>query len=245
MDKTKLVAQLYYDVISRVIPGVMSLVMISSALGRDLGSLVADPFLGAPALRGSPLFLGIALVGAAYMLGQLLAPLSDLYERRVVDDAVPRRYWVYPAAALDEGEHPAPVRRFVLRELGGEGEGASPGAESIRRVVFLWYDWLRVWRPDAGGRVEKIRAEYRMFGGVAVASLGAISLHLLRALVEASLPSLSFLLAGLLMAAFSTWGMVRMFRTFQWSVLNQYFVAKEGAPAELPAPPTHVGAGPA
>ena len=66
MDAIKLIPQLFYDVISRVIPGVVALVLVASALGSDLGALVAGPFAGSPSLQQSALFLGVGVLGAAY-----------------------------------------------------------------------------------------------------------------------------------------------------------------------------------
>jgi hypothetical protein len=102
-------------------------------------------------------------------------------------------------------------------------------------ALFVWYDWLRVWKPEAGMRVTKLRAEYRMFGGIAAASWFAAVLHLSLALVGSVRFQAGFLLVGLLVVGFASWGMVRTYRTFQWSVLNQYYVTG-GVRAEAPAP---------
>ncbi len=224
METLKLLPQLFYDLISRVIPGVIALVLIAHALERDLGNLVSGPFTGAPSLQDSPLFLGIAMVGAAYIVGQILAPVSDLYERRLIGRVVPARYWLFPAALQAESPYPAAMRQFLHQEL---GEGMAAGAaKRFTVVLFVWYDWLRVWKPEAGMRVTKLRAEYRMFGGIAVASWFAGILHLFLSLVGAVAFQVWFLPVGLLLAVFASWGMVRTYRTFQWSVLNQYYVAR-------------------
>ncbi|HET9982979.1 MAG TPA: hypothetical protein VFQ38_05315 [Longimicrobiales bacterium] len=231
MDAIKLVPQLFYDVISRVIPGVMALVLIAAALGRDLGAMVVGPFAGAPALQGSALFLSVAVIGAAYIVGQLLGPVSDFFERRIASVFVPRSYWLRPEALARGGRYPASMRRLLLAELELADDGDAGAGERLTATIFLWYDWLRVWQPEAGARVEKLRAQYRMFGGIAVAAFFAAFAHVLVHVLGAGRFAPDFVAAALAMALFSSWGMVRMYRTFQWSVLNQYFVSRAGAAA--------------
>lgn len=227
MDTNKILPQLFFDVISRIIPGVLAMVLVSSALGRDLGSLVTGPFAGAPSLRASPLFLSLAIVGGAYIIGQLIAPLSDLYERRIIGTLVPRGYWVFPAAVGPASPYPPAMRRFIAQELALEEGGAAASSERYGALLFVWYDWLRVWQPEAGARVEKIRAEYRMFGGVAVAALLALCLHGLRSLLGPGGVLPLFIAGDASMFVFASWGLARTYRTFQRSVLNQYYVARE------------------
>src|SRR5512140_669745 len=118
MDALKLIPQLFYDVISRVIPGVVALVLIAAALGSDLGALVVGPFRGAGALAQSALFLGIGVIGASYIAGQMIAPVSDFYERYVVTALVPRSFWFMPGALGPDSHYPDALQLFLLRELG-------------------------------------------------------------------------------------------------------------------------------
>ncbi len=226
MDALKLIPQLFYDVISRVIPGVVALVLVALALGSNVGALAAGPFSGAPALRDSPLFLGVALIGAAYIAGQMIAPVSDFYERYIVGAIVPARFWMMPGAVSPGSQYPENMQAFLLRELGlGDGDRQLAAAR-FRAVVFVWYDWLRVWQVPAGARVEKIRSEYRMFGGVAVAAFGATLVHLGRALLVSGALQPFYVATGLLLFLFSSWGMARTYRTFERSVANQYYVSR-------------------
>ncbi len=226
MDALKLIPQLFYDVISRVIPGVVALVLVALALGSNVGALAAGPFNGAPALRDSALFLGVALIGAAYIAGQMIAPISDFYERYVVGAIVPRGFWMMPGAVSPGSQYPETMQRFLLRELGLDEENRQLAGTRFSASVFVWYDWLRVWQVPAGARVEKIRSEYRMFGGVAVAAFAATLLHLGRALLVSGTLEPLFVATGLLVFLFSSWGLARTYRTFERSVANQYYVSK-------------------
>lgn len=227
METLRLLPQVFYDLISRVIPGVIGLVLISYALERDLGSLISGPFAGAPALQTSPLFLGIATIGASYIMGQITAPISDLYERRLVSSLVPVGYWTFPAALQPDSAYTDAFRAFIGRELELQQPDPSLAARRFHAMLFVWYDWLRVWKPEAGMRVTKLRAEYRMFGGIAVSSIFAVGLHIVLSLVGQARLVPAFGIIGLLVTAFASWGMVRTYRTFQWSVLNQYYVGKQ------------------
>lgn len=234
MDALKLIPQLFYDVISRVIPGIVTLVLIASALGQNLGDLAAGPFSGAPSLAGSALFLGVALIGAAYIAGQMIAPVSDFYERYVVGALVPASFWMMPGALGPKSHYPEAMQLFLLRELGLREDSRQLAGARFRVALFVWYDWLRVWQVPAGARVEKIRSEYRMFGGVAVAAFAATMVHVGRALLVAGTLKPLFVAAGVLVFVFSSWGMARTYRTFERSVVNQYYVSKVEA-AQPPA----------
>ncbi len=237
MDALKLIPQLLYDVISRVIPGVVALVLVAAAMGSDLGALVAGPFRGASALQQSALFLGIGVIGASYIVGAMISPVSDFYERYVVGALMPRSFWLLPGALAPGSHYPAPMQRFLLRELDLTDESRALAAARFRGALFVWYDWLRVWQPQAGSRVEKIRSEYRMFGGVAVGAFAAVLIHLIRALASGAPLQPLFVIMGLLLFVFASWGMARMFRTFERSVVNQYYVSKEEpVRAEPPVP---------
>ncbi len=227
MDALKLIPQLFYDVISRVIPGVVALVLIAAALGSDLGALVAGPFRGAGALSASALFLGVGVIGASYIAGQMIAPVSDFYERYVVTRLMPRNFWLMPSALGPGSHYPDALQLFLLRELGLSDEDRGMAANRFRVALFVWYDWLRVWQVQAGARVEKIRAEYRMFGGVAVAAFAATVAHTIRAALGFASPQPLFIGAGVLLFVFASWGMARTYRTFERSVVNQYYVSKE------------------
>jgi len=226
MDALKLIPQLFYDVISRVIPGVVTLILVASALGTNFGVLVTGPFGGAPALRDSALFLGVGVIGASYIAGQMLAPLSDFYERYVVTALLPRSFWFMPAALGPDSHYPEAMQLFLLSELGLGDENRKLAGERFRVALFVWYDWLRVWQVQAGARVEKIRSEYRMFGGVAVAAFAATAAHALRGLLLPDTLQPLFLAMGGLLFVFSSWGMARTYRTFERSVVNQYYVSR-------------------
>ncbi len=227
MDALKLIPQLFYDVISRVIPGVVALVLVAQALGSDLGALASGPFHGAGALTQSALFLGVVVIGASYIAGQMIAPVSDFYERYVVTRLMPRSFWFMPSALGPASHYPDALQLFLLRELGLSDADRGMAANRFRGALFVWYDWLRVWQVQAGARVEKIRAEYRMFGGVAVAAFAATVAHLVRSLSGYASPQPIFIGAGLLLFVFASWGMARTYRTFERSVVNQYYVSKE------------------
>lgn len=230
MDFLKFIPQLFYDLISRVIPGGFLLLALAIVTSTPFGNGLTDFFVGAPALQQSPFFLGLTIFVVSYIVGQLLAPLSDLYERRLIFPIVPKS-WRVTADALED-QNPthftASMGGHLAAELNLEKIQKSLREVTFQKAVFVWYDWLRSWDPEAGARAAKVRAEYRMHAGLATASWLAL---VVRIGVQIGARSWSGWPLGLGMACvggLGTWGLIRTFRTFQWIVMNQHYVARAG-----------------
>jgi len=230
MDFLKFIPQLFYDLISRVVPGGFLLFATAMVTSAPVGRQLTDVFAGAPALQQSAFFLGLTIFVVSYIVGQLLAPLSDLYERRLVSPIVPKSLRVAVDALEDEhSTHFIPPMRDSLSadlDLGRIPRNLREA--TFQKAVFIWYDWLRIWDPEAGARAAKVRAEYRMHAGLATASWLALIVSMGVQIGAYSWNGWPLALGVACIGGLSTWGLIRTFRTFQWIVLNQYYVARAG-----------------
>lgn len=229
MDEVKpseiveIVPQFFYDLISRVLPGGFALFTVSWATGKPLGAALSGPFSGAPALQDSAFALALVFFATSYLVGQLLAPITDLYERKVL--AVVSRPSFNYLRAIFGGEEGYP--EWVIKTLAGEA--LSTGKESrdlsdqeCRTYLFLCYDSLRVVLPEVGARSAKIRAEYRMHEALAMAGALGCVMHLLSVVLNWRAISPAFLATSLSILVATSWGATRTYRVFQKSVFHNY-----------------------
>ncbi len=105
MDALKLIPQLFYDLISRVLPGCVAIILLAASTDTKLGKMMADPWEGASAMQGSALLLGFGFVVTAYLVGQVLSPVSDLVERRVLERLFSAYYRVLEMGLSPKGEY--------------------------------------------------------------------------------------------------------------------------------------------
>jgi hypothetical protein len=160
--------------------------------------------------------------------GQIISPLSEFVENRIVKRLFPAYFLVLKNALSSNSKYSPGVRKLFLIELGFEQETEPKPitAEQSSKAVFVWYDWLRVNDPDAGARAAKIRAEYRMHSQNVVAFSIALMVHLVLAYFR--LTGLKPILITVLClgALMSLWATARTFRNFQWAVIQQFYAVK-------------------
>jgi hypothetical protein len=229
MDVLKLIPQLFFDLISRVIPGSIAIVLISIAADIKLGKATTDFSEGVRTLQDSALVLGLGFLIAAYLFGQIISPISDLIETRIVRRLFRAKCQVLKDAISSDSEYPPAVRNLLIREMGVETEDAnSVKARQYSQAVFLWYDWLRVNNPDAGDRVAKMRAEYRMHSQNAVALFISLAVHLttIIACPHKGNFKIAFIVVVVLASLASLWANARAYQTFQRAVIHLFYSAK-------------------
>jgi hypothetical protein len=226
MEILKLVPQLFYDLISRIVPGSVAIIMTAIATDSKLGRVFTDVWDGAKAIQDSALFLGFGFLAAAYLAGQIMSPISDLVEDRIAKRLFPTHYHVLGRAISNSSGYPPLMRKFFIKELGIEKD-TDVSKIATGEAVFVWFDWLRINDPDAGARAAKIRAEYRMHSQDVVAFTASLAAHLTSAYVlQRSSPQPAFIIAVIIAVLASLWATARTYRTFQWSVINQFYSAK-------------------
>ncbi len=240
MDVLRLIPQLYYDLVSRVFPGGMTILAVTLAVDFKLGSVLAYVLEGAPPLQQSTFVLGLVVFIASYLTGQLVAPLSDSLERHVAARLFPAHFRAVRDAATTGGGYSSEISQFVRDELAyGHGSDISALKDAdYERAVAVWLDWLLVHDVSAGERASKVRAEYRLYGGVAVAAFAFIVIHPAASLARAIRLNGYLLLLAAVIGALCLWGLARTYRVFQWTIIDSYYLKTTMPEAEKPQAPS-------
>jgi hypothetical protein len=228
MDASKLIPQLFFDLIARVVPGSLAIIMIAIAANIKLGKLITDFWDGAQAIQESGLFLGLGFFLAAYLIGHLISPIGIWIEEQVIRRLFPTYYRVLQDAVLDGSDYSPSIRNFFMKEMGfkkGMDIRKVP-ANQYEKMVFVWNDWLQVNNPDVGTRAAKVRAEYRMHSENVVVFFGALVLHLIVTYEHQGYPNFIFIGAVAIAGLVSLWATARMYRTFQWAVIQNFYSVK-------------------
>ena len=236
MDVVRLIPQLYYDLLSRVFPGGMTILAITLAVDFKLGSILAYVLEGAPPLLGSVIVLALIVFIAAYLTGQIIAPLSGFLESHVATRLFPVHFRVVRETATTGAGYSTEIRTFLRDEL-SRGHGADLTVlkdADYERAVAVWHDWLLIHDSGIGDRASKVRAEYRMYGGLAVAAIAFIVIHLAASLAPEVRMNGYLLLLATVIGALCIWGMARTYRVYQRTIINSYYLEKTMPDAEKP-----------
>ncbi len=228
MDALKLIPQLFYDLISRVLPGSVLIILLAASTDSKLGKVTTDFWEGATAIQESALLLGFGFVVAAYLVGQIIAPISDFIENTVVRRLFPAYFQVLQIGVSSKGAYSANMRKVLLQELGVEKDDdlSQITPSQYQKAVFVWYDWLRVNFQEAGANAAKIRAEYRMHSQNTVAFIATLAAHLIWSYTQQSEPNLALIIVTVIAGLLSLWAIARTYRTFQWAVIQQFYAVK-------------------
>ncbi len=141
MDALKILPQAFFDLIARVVPGLVALLLLAwfepstwDAITTTFGRLTGK--------TGTELSLWL-LLGAAYVVGHLLSPVTKSVQ------------WITERYPRVEGEGDKKKRFWLRVNTKSELKKFKPDSSK--------YDWLRVHWPDAGGLSAKLRAEFTLY----------------------------------------------------------------------------------
>jgi hypothetical protein len=141
MEFGKLVPQIFFDILTRFVPGAVLLCSWIVFLGRDDWRRLLDALLGGNLHDDNALPVSmLAVLFLSFLLGYLLAPLARGMQR------------------LNE------VPPLVTKGTRRRWFANDPDAEAR-------FDWLRAHQPAAGALCAKVRAEYTMYYALSVAFL--------------------------------------------------------------------------
>ena len=101
-----------------------------------------------------------------------------------------------------------------------------PTGAQYRQATYIWYDLVQLSSEPSNSRLGKMRAEYRMLEGLYTAFALTLPIYLgwwvsTRGAVKTEL--LLIATAGFVL---SCWSAVRLFQTFQRSVINEYYLTR-------------------
>jgi hypothetical protein len=225
MEAPRLVPQLFYDLIGRVIPGAVTILGITIALQIDLSVLLSSPFSQIPPLRESSLFLSTVFLAAAYLVGHMVAPLSDLL-RPLLKLLAPSHFDILRKLVQgDDRGYTSRIVHFFQEQAEFTPNGIHPDKSRYEYLTYIWADWLHIEHPDTGARLAKIRAECRLHSELATAGVLMLLSHIGAFLLGQSPLSVPLLVAAAVIGILSAWSYARHFRIFQWGVINNYYAA--------------------
>jgi hypothetical protein len=220
MDALKVIPQVFFDLIARVVPGTVAIILISIALPQDTWSGITQ-FLKDDApkvITDSATLWVLTLIELSYVVGHLLSPISKMLEKTVDDllasDGVIKKLFSDKPGATPE------LVEFIKKQLGNP----TSYQEYFEDELWIWYDWLRLFNPDAGSLTARIRSEYAMYYALSIAFALALGIYLY---FEAPVESFLFLFT----VGISLFLLVRAIRwlktewTFKLSVRNFYILS--------------------
>jgi hypothetical protein len=168
MESLKIIPEIFFDLIARVVPGGVGLVAYLLLSGKSW-QFCLDTSLGS-SLAGSLSVAILIFLVAAYLVGQLLSPAAKLVQRIGEDypiglETVPKLVGRIKKKYGEEGKNCPDLTKLIAYP--------PPKAEG--------YDWLRLHYPGVGDQCAKIRAEFTMHNGLAVVLLLTAIAYPLRA----------------------------------------------------------------
>ena len=245
MNDIKVIPQVFYDVIARIIPGTVAILALMSASNRKLQDVITILFNGSTELTNSTFVLILTLLVLAFLLGHFISALSDFFLLRWILTKPLRSFFKILQDTLNElcnDNLEKRVSQLIEDTVGSstptqEEVTQKPHKEKSKRVepevaaFYLWYDRVRVLNPDVGSRLAKLRAEYHMRERIAQALLIALLLHILLFIFTSRKPPelivswnwyfFFFSIGGYLIARIAT---VKACKTLQRSVISHFFL---------------------
>jgi len=239
MEISKIIPEIYYDLLGRVIPGLMALWIWCDALGYDWVTITVGIYVGSKTLSESVFVLVVTTLLMAYLVGYLIGPLSNFVHSKVLAKMFPSFFNVLKDASSNgPNQYPTEFREFFRNEtsriLRTATETAS--ASEYRRITYLWYDWVRITDPTAGTRLAKIRAEYRMLEGLCVVFGTAILGYVTSVWLISKAIDWGFIIGCTLVTIILVLNASRLFQTFQWAVINHYYQLKNSSSSNFSDP---------
>ena len=206
-ESLKLVPQVFFDLIARVVPGAVATVACLLLTGSTWSSVVATVIGGRADAESFPVISMLLFVFSSYVIGQIISPLVKLLQRLTESDVVDRCF-----------------RQFPLIGKYCDIECPKPKAPDGD------YDFLRSHHPAIGEMCQKIRAEFLMHYGIAVVFLASAVCSLLPTASPAIGDSYSrcFVLCALLIGAAVTTIRARATRDTHEKTIEKFAKALKG-----------------
>jgi hypothetical protein len=173
MEFGKLIPQVFFDILARIIPGSVVVVAWIVLLGHDRWSKLLDMLLGGHLAHDNVVPAAtLAILGFSFIIGHVIAPFGKLVQR------LNEQSWFIPNKIV----------RFIPSKFAKKDDRnfieisqiVNDDDEARKKRTWLvekddeagnMYDWLRAYHSDQGALCAKIRAEFTMYDALAVAFL--------------------------------------------------------------------------
>lgn len=228
MDASKIIPQFYFDMIARVVPGVVTLTGISIASETNIiHSQIKN--IGIEGLSDSTWFFIFLYFLASYVIGHLLSPFGDLWQRKVLEN-IPFLKSKFHLLANAVKRDESPYSDDIIEFIESNTDYHRRPKEEHTPTLFIWSDFLRQVNPDVGARLVKLRAEYNMGASVSAGALVMLMYHGIKVAVSDVSISLPFIAISFLIFVSASLATVNSYYIFQRSTLANYYVIKKLKP---------------
>jgi hypothetical protein len=159
MDALKEIPQIFFDLIARVIPGLLALFVLDCD-GVLQWSRVVSSVSGSRSQESNSFGLSLLIaIAAAYLIGHMLSLIS-----KQLESLADYSGFTYRAVKnIEKDLHRPPVS---WAEVSLEAEEVRKKDWTSNDEIWQKYDWLRVNKPSAGSLAVRMRAEYTMYFSV-------------------------------------------------------------------------------
>jgi hypothetical protein len=168
MEALKIIPQVFFDIIARVVPGCTAIVAWLLLLQKTW-ELSMSGLFGTSFAKDSTTLSFLIFLGAGYVAGELISPLAKGMQR--INKNIPFSLKEYKELKSrrdkkrEEEEQEKTELQKVKVPSGTEHANASKKTFSEED---LSYDRLRLQHPEVGALCAKIRAEFTMHNALAV-----------------------------------------------------------------------------
>lgn len=239
-SQIKSIPQIFYDVISRVIPGSVSIIGIMMALDTTISETIFLPFLEVKAFSDSSIFLVMIFLVCAYILGHLFNPIGDLLYTHLLSKIF-KSYANVLYTVVNSPEKcklSSKIIEFINKIDIKKGQSNSQEEknndwkeksnemdEDYLSLIYAWSDWLRNQDSNMGARLVKLRAEYNLHAELGVAGMVTVLIHI----IAIPKPSWDYELIAIaaIVSVLSSLNYLKAFRVFQISVINNYYATHD------------------
>lgn len=231
MNILDLIPQLYYDVISRIIPGFATILLLFVILDLQLGSLFSEIFDTLNPILNSLFFIILFLIVAGYSIGHILETFGSFIEWKIIHKIFKGKYKVPVKIIIDENFFPSSIRDFLLKEINeniknAEEKNIHLSMYDCRKIIYLWVDWIQLNHPDVSVGLMKILAEYRMHRHNSVGVIFVLMMYLISVAFWGNTINLFVLVALVFLALVCFRATAIMHVIFEWAVIHHLFVLK-------------------
>jgi len=234
MKITDLIPQLYYDIISRIIPGFATIILLLLTLDIQIGSLFSEMFDTLTPVKESLFSIILFLITASYLLGHILETFGSFIEWKVIHKIFKGKYKVPAKIINSKNFFPSNLREFLLKEItentdDKDEENIYLSMYDCRKIIYLWVDWIQINHSDVSVGLMKILAEYRMHRHNSVAVIFIILVYLVSSFFGSEAINLFVIAALILLALVCFRATAIMHVIFEWAVIHHLFILKSTA----------------
>lgn len=170
MEALKIIPQVFFDIIARVVPGCAAIVAWLLLLRKTWELTVADLF-GSSFAKDSTTLSFLIFLGAGYVVGELISPLAKGMQR--INKKIPFSVKEYRELQSKRRKKKEEENDGQQKKTTHTAEApAQTGHSDTEKKQFsekdLSYDRLRLQNPEIGALCAKIRAEFTMHNALAV-----------------------------------------------------------------------------